>query len=77
MTQNLIVFLFFPVYLQTPENAKVILADAVVHLPHSVKIWLKAVGLEHEIAAKKRVLRKALEYVPTSVKLWKGAHLSG
>jgi len=59
--------------LSTQENAKVILADAVIHLPHSVKIWLKAVGLEHEIAAKKRVLRKALEYVPTSVKLWKEA----
>ncbi|KAH9812567.1 PRP1 splicing factor, N-terminal-domain-containing protein [Melampsora americana] len=59
--------------LNTPENAKVVLADAVTHLPHSVKIWLKAVSLEHEIPAKKRVMRKALEYIPTSVKLWKEA----
>lgn len=56
---------------QNPENARVILANAVTHLPNSVKIWLKAVSLEREAPAKKRVLLKALEYIPTSVKLWK------
>lgn len=48
---------------QTNENAKVILARAVTHLSQSVKIWLKAVELEHQIEAKKRVLRKC-EFAP-------------
>jgi pre-mRNA-processing factor 6 len=48
---------------QTPENAKVILASAVTHLPQSVNIWLDACELEQEVGAKKRVLRKALEYI--------------
>lgn len=57
--------------LQTPENGRIILANAITHLPNSVKIWLKAVDLEREVPAKKRVLLKALEYIPTSVRLWK------
>jgi len=44
--------------IQTPENAKVILAKAVQNLPQSVKIWLKAADLEADVKAKKRVLRK-------------------
>jgi pre-mRNA-processing factor 6 len=59
--------------LQTPENAKTILASAVHHIPHSVKIWLKACDLENEDDNKRRVLRRALEFVPKSVKLWKTA----
>ncbi len=43
---------------QTPENAKVILAKAVLHLPQSVKIWMKAAALETDVKAKKNVLRK-------------------
>ncbi|GAA5881181.1 hypothetical protein JCM16303_004830 [Sporobolomyces ruberrimus] len=57
--------------LNTNENAKVILANAIQELPQSVRIWMRAVELEHETKAKKRVLRKALEYIPASVKLWK------
>ncbi|UZJ57256.1 hypothetical protein CBS101457_006576 [Exobasidium rhododendri] len=57
--------------LNTNENAKVILANAVVHLNQSVKIWLKAADLENDVNSKKRVLRKSLEYIPNSVKLWK------
>ncbi|GAA6023804.1 hypothetical protein JCM11491_000549 [Sporobolomyces phaffii] len=57
--------------LNTNENAKIILANAIQELPQSVRIWMRAVELEHEVKAKKRVLRKALEYVPASVKLWK------
>ncbi|KAM0790103.1 hypothetical protein ACM66B_005430 [Microbotryomycetes sp. NB124-2] len=57
--------------LNTPENAKVILANAVQELPQSVRIWLRAVELETDVNSKKRVLRKALEYIPASVKLWK------
>lgn len=35
-----------------------ILAQAVQHLPHNVKIWITAANLEHEMKIKKRVLRK-------------------
>ncbi|CAM9407944.1 unnamed protein product, partial [Phaeothamnion confervicola] len=59
--------------LQTPENAKVVLANAVRHLPTSVKVWLRAAELEAEAAAKKVVLRRALEFVPNSVQLWRTA----
>lgn len=57
--------------LNTNENAKVILANAIVHLSQSVKIWMKAADLEMDLNSKKRVLRKSLEYIPNSVKLWK------
>ena len=43
---------------QTNENAKVILANAVQELPQSVRIWMRAVELENDVKAKKRVLRK-------------------
>ena len=43
---------------QTPDDAKVILANAVQHVGQSVKVWLAAADLEHDIKAKKRVLRK-------------------
>ncbi|KAI9322825.1 PRP1 splicing factor, N-terminal-domain-containing protein [Dichotomocladium elegans] len=59
--------------LNTVENAKIILANAVRHLPQSVKIWLKAVDLETDSKAQKRVLRRALEFIPNSVKLWRAA----
>eukprot|EP00604_Paraphysomonas_vestita_P003799 CAMPEP_0174823276 /NCGR_PEP_ID=MMETSP1107-20130205/23120_1 /TAXON_ID=36770 /ORGANISM="Paraphysomonas vestita, Strain GFlagA" /LENGTH=540 /DNA_ID=CAMNT_0016045225 /DNA_START=88 /DNA_END=1707 /DNA_ORIENTATION=+ len=59
--------------LNTPENAKAILANAVRHLPNSVKIWLKAADLEVNDNQKKIVLRRALEFIPNSVKLWKTA----
>lgn len=59
--------------LNTPENAKVILAEAVRQLPKSVSIWLKAVSLEKENKSRKIVLRKALEFIPNSVRLWKEA----
>ncbi|KAG0786417.1 hypothetical protein G6F35_000663 [Rhizopus arrhizus] len=59
--------------LNNVDNAKIILGDAVRHLPQSVKIWLKAVSLETENKAKKKVLRRALEFIPNSVKLWRAA----
>ena len=43
---------------QTNENAKVILANAIQELPQSVRIWMRAVELENDVKAKKRVLRK-------------------
>lgn len=70
--------------LHSNENAKIILANAVKHLPNSVKIWLKAADLEGVGGAKdgsastaemrkKVVLRRALEFIPNSVQLWKSA----
>ncbi|TIB73106.1 hypothetical protein E3Q23_03114 [Wallemia mellicola] len=59
--------------LNIPQDARVILANAVSHLPQSVKIWLKAVDLENDPKSKRRVLRKAIEYIPNSVRLWKEA----
>ena len=44
--------------LQNNDDAKVILANAVQHVGQSVKIWLAAADLEHDVKAKKRVLRK-------------------
>ena len=55
--------------LQTPENAKTVLAEAVKKIPQSVKIWLQAASLESNITMRRRVLRRALEVVPNSVKL--------
>lgn len=39
--------------LQTPENAKTVLANAIRNLPTSVKIWLRAAELETSNASKK------------------------
>ncbi|TPX70333.1 hypothetical protein SpCBS45565_g01731 [Spizellomyces sp. 'palustris'] len=59
--------------LNTAENAKVILAQAIRHVPQSVKVWMKACDLETDAKAKKRVLRRALEFIPNSVRIWKAA----
>ncbi|KAJ3905092.1 PRP1 splicing factor, N-terminal-domain-containing protein [Lentinula edodes] len=57
--------------LHNNEDAKVIFANAVQHVGQSVKIWLAAADLEHDVKSKRRVLRKALEHIPNSVRLWK------
>lgn len=59
--------------LHDPVSAKAVLAQAVRHIPTSVKIWLKAAELEPIDAQKKIVLRRALEFIPNSVILWKTA----
>ncbi|KAJ3333929.1 Pre-mRNA-processing factor 6 [Blyttiomyces sp. JEL0837] len=59
--------------LNSVENAKIILGEAVRHCPQSVKIWLRAAALETDNKSKKRVLRRALEFIPNSVKIWKAA----
>uniref|UniRef100_A0A1I7SA43 Pre-mRNA-processing factor 6 n=1 Tax=Bursaphelenchus xylophilus TaxID=6326 RepID=A0A1I7SA43_BURXY len=61
------------VRLHPPDQAKLIVSNAVNHLPTSVPIWLAAAGLETELKLKKKVLRKGLARVPKSVKLWKAA----
>jgi pre-mRNA-processing factor 6 len=48
-------------------------AQALQKIPLSVKLWIKAMDLEAELKAKKRVIRKALEELPNSVRLWKAA----
>lgn len=47
-------------FVQTNENAKIILANAVRELPQSVRIWMAAVDLEREVKGKKNVLRKGV-----------------
>jgi pre-mRNA-processing factor 6 len=53
------------------DEAKLILAEAVKHIPTSVSIWTHAANLEDNVQKKKIVLRRALEFIPNSVKLWK------
>lgn len=59
--------------MQTPRNAKAVLAKAVRHIPGAVKIWIASASLESDIKLKKAILRRALEMVPNSVVLWKAA----
>ncbi|KAK3931821.1 Pre-mRNA-processing factor 6 [Frankliniella fusca] len=59
--------------LQPPDTARAVIAQAVRHIPTSVRIWIKAAALETETKAKRRVYRKALEHIPNSVRLWKAA----
>ena len=59
--------------MQTPENAKIVFANAVRHIPKSVKMWIAACELEKDVIKKKSVLRRALEFVPNSVRLWRAA----
>ncbi|KAF3860582.1 hypothetical protein F7725_000837 [Dissostichus mawsoni] len=51
--------------LQPGDTAKAVVAQAVRHLPQSVRIYIRAAELETDMRAKKRVLRK--------VRLWKTA----
>ena len=46
-----------------------ILANAVQSVDKSVKIWLAAAELEHELKAKKRVLRKGASSLAVSALL--------
>jgi len=61
------------VRLQPNDLSKGVVAQAIKHLPQSVRLWIKAADLEDETAAQKRVFRKALEHIPNSVRLWKAA----
>lgn len=44
--------------MQPGDTAKAVVAQAVRHLPQSVRIYIRAAELETDIRAKKRVLRK-------------------
>uniref|UniRef100_A0A6T6AVG1 PRP1 splicing factor N-terminal domain-containing protein n=1 Tax=Compsopogon caeruleus TaxID=31354 RepID=A0A6T6AVG1_9RHOD len=54
-------------------QAKGVLAQAVKHVPKSIKVWLQAAALEDETTNKRTVLRKALKKVPNSSRLWRAA----
>lgn len=56
-----------PLTLQPPDQAKAVVAQAVRHLPQSVRLWIKAADIESEPKLQRRVFRKALESVPNSV----------
>jgi pre-mRNA-processing factor 6 len=53
-------YCFLNIIFQNNDDAKVILANAVQHVGQSVKIWMGAADLEHDVKAKKRVLRKGM-----------------
>lgn len=61
------------VRLEPTDLSKAVVAQAIKHLPQSVRLWIKAADMEDEIVAQKRVFRKALENIPNSVRLWKAA----
>lgn len=44
--------------LQPGDTAKAVVAQAVRHLPQSVRIYIRAAELETDVRAKKRVLRR-------------------
>lgn len=44
--------------LQPPDAARAVIAQAVRHIPASVRVWIKAADLEDEVKAKRRVFRK-------------------
>ncbi|GAB7347634.1 hypothetical protein MBLNU459_g4504t1 [Dothideomycetes sp. NU459] len=55
------------------HNAKIIAANAIKNNNRSVRLWIEAMKLEQLPAARKRVLRQALDHIPQSVALWKEA----
>lgn len=55
------------------HNAKIIAASAIKNNNRSVRLWIEAMKLEQLPAAKKRVLRQALDHIPQSVAIWKEA----
>ena len=57
--------------LMPTDQARAVVAQAIGHLPQSVRLWCRGADLESEVKAKRRVYRKALEHVPNSVRLWK------
>ncbi|KAG2393993.1 hypothetical protein C9374_003757 [Naegleria lovaniensis] len=57
----------------SPTLVQSICCEAIEHLPHSVKLWLKACELESDLEKKKKILRKAISTQPQSIQLWKEA----
>jgi pre-mRNA-processing factor 6 len=59
--------------LHPPDEAKIILAKGISHLPNSRKLWLAAADIERDKSKKSKILRKALENLPTEEEIWKRA----
>eukprot|EP00919_Chromeraceae_sp_WS-2016_P047900 GHVR01113452.1.p1 GENE.GHVR01113452.1~~GHVR01113452.1.p1 ORF type:complete len:540 (+),score=155.76 GHVR01113452.1:98-1717(+) len=59
--------------LERPAGAKAVLAQAVRHMPNSVRLWIDAAARETDKETRKLVLKKALEFIPNSIRLWKEA----
>lgn len=55
------------------RKCKFIVNEALRYNSKSEKLWVKAFELENvaDITSKRRVLMKAIEFIPTSVELWK------
>lgn len=49
--------------LQPSDTAKAVCANAIVQLPQSVRIWIRAASLETDDKAKKRVYRKGFYHL--------------
>ncbi|KCV71157.1 hypothetical protein H696_02107 [Fonticula alba] len=59
--------------MNSPENAKIILANALRRIPTSVTLWMEACQLEGSVEQRRRVLRRALDHIPQSLRLWREA----
>lgn len=57
--------------LQPGDTAKAVVAQAVRHLPQSVRIYIRAAELETDVRAKKRVLRKGKAVIHSPCSLLK------
>ncbi|KAF6228409.1 hypothetical protein HO133_008139 [Letharia lupina] len=53
------------------HNGKVIAANALKAQPQSTRLWIQAMELENTIPGKKRVMRKAADFLSKSVVIWK------
>lgn len=53
--------------LQPGDTAKAVVAQAVRHLPQSVRIYIRAAELETDVRAKKRVLRRGKHAFPSHI----------
>ena len=53
------------------HNGKIIAASALKAQPQSTRLWIQAMELENTIPGKKRVMRKAADFLSKSVVIWK------
>lgn len=49
--------------LQPPDAARGVIAQAVRHIPTSVRVWIKAAELEDEVKGQRRVYRKVIFFL--------------
>lgn len=61
--------------LQPGDTAKAVVAQAVRHLPQSVRIYIRAAELETDVRAKKRVLRRGKHFPSTRISFTHFCHV--